>query len=259
MVKFLIFFLTLLKMSIRASITKRSAFLLELILMLTSNLTFVLLWWILFKKFKEIGNWTMHDMIVLNAVGMGAYGLTQICFGGLRQLSKIILTGDLDTFMTQPKNILLHVAGSKSLSKGFGNLLTTFSLMIMGDLFVKTPLILLSILTGSLVFTSISIIAQSLTFWFGKIETVTKKYCDSLYLFAIYPTNMYSGILQIVMFTLIPAGIIGYIPVELIRGFTWPMLFILITSSGALFTLSFFVFYLGLKKYESGNAFNVKS
>ncbi len=257
--KFLIFFLTLLKTSIRASIIKKSAFLLELILMLTSNLTFVLLWWILFKKFKEIGSWTMHDMIVLNAVGMGAYGLTQICFGGLRTLSKIILTGDLDIFMTQPKNILVHVAGSKSLSKGFGNLLTTLSLIIMGGLFTKTPLILLSLVSGCLVFTSISIIAQSLTFWFGKIETVTKKYCDSLYLFAIYPTNMYKGILQIVMFTIIPAGIIGYIPVELIREFTWPMLLILLSSSLGLFALSFLVFYLGLKRYESGNSFGIKS
>ncbi|MBM3193296.1 MAG: hypothetical protein FJZ59_03575 [Chlamydiae bacterium] len=246
-------------MSIKASIVKKSAFIIELLLMLSSNLTFIILWWILFKKFQTIGSWTLTDMLVLNAVGMGAYGLSQILFGGLKNLSKLILTANLDSFLTTPKNILFHIAGSKSFSKGFGNLMTTISLIILGDLYTKIPLILLSMITGCLVFVSGSIIAQSLAFWLGKIDSVAKKYSDSLYLFALYPTNIYSGVLQIVMFSLIPAGIIGYIPVELIKKFTFEMLFALLASSTALFSLACFIFHQGLKKYESGSTFTHKS
>lgn len=254
------FFFALLHTSIRASMSVRGAFLLESTLMIANNLIFVFMWWIFFRQFKEIAGWTIKDMIALNAIGMGAYGLMQICFGGIKNLSRVVLNGDLDPFMTQPKNLLIHLISSRSFSKGWGHLMTTAVLLILGNLitFSALPLVLLSILSGCLVFTSFAIIVHSLVFWVGSVESVSKKYCDSLFLFALYPTNIYSGLLQLVMFTLIPAGIIGYIPVELLRNFSWTNLFILLSSSISFFILAFVVFHLGLKRYESGNQFGMR-
>jgi ABC-2 type transport system permease protein len=92
----------------------------------------------------------------------------------------------------------------------------------------------------------------------GSVEGLSKKYCDSLFLFALYPTNIYSGILQVVMFTLIPAGVISYLPVELIRHFSWSRLLLLMGSSLCFLAISFILFYSGLKKYESGNRFGTR-
>lgn len=260
MFRTLTFFLLLLRTSIRSSVSLRGVFLFESALLVANNLIFLLMWWIFFNKFKEIADWTMKDMIVLNAIGMGAYGLMQICFGGVKQLSKIILNGDLDPFMTQPKNLLIHIAGSKSLSKGWGHLMTTVILIILGNVnsFAEIMLIIAGMFCGCLVFTSIGIIAHSMVFWFGSVESVSKKYCDSLFLFALYPTNIYSGWLQILMFTLIPAGLIGYLPVELLRSFSWLKLIVLLGSSAGFFLLAFFFFHLGLKRYESGNQFGMR-
>ncbi len=241
----------------KASISKRGAFLIESALMIANNLIFFTIWWIFFRQFKDVAGWNFNDMIVLMAVGTGGYGLMQICFGGVRNLSKIILSGDLDPFMTQPKNLLLHVAGSKSLSKGWGHLMTTVLLIILGEITAPHSilLIVISIFSGCLVFTAINIIAHSLPFWMGSVEGVSKKYCDALFLFALYPTNIYSGVLQVIMFTLIPAGVISYLPVELVREFSWLHFLLLIGSSISFFALAFLVFYSGLKKYESGNRF----
>jgi len=258
MLNTLSFFTFLLRMSIRASISLRSAFLLESALMVANNLIFLLMWWIFFKQFNQISGWTMTDMIALNAIGMGSYGLMQVCFGGVKQISHVILKGDLDSFMTQPKNLLLYLMGSKSFSKGWGHLMTAVILVILGKLFSSVPLILTGIVCGCLVFTSVGIIAHSLVFWVGSIETVSKRYCDSLFLFALYPTNIYSGVLQLVMFTLIPAGIIGYMPVELLRNFSWLNLGLLLGSSMSFFCLACVVFHRGLKRYESGNQFGVR-
>lgn len=252
------FFLSLLRTSIRASISLREAFLLESVLMIFNNLIFLLMWWIFFRQFKQISGWTMTDMIALNAIGMGGYGLMQICFGGTKQISRIILNGELDPFMTQPKNLLIHLTGSKSFSKGWGHLMTTVILVILGKLISSIPLILIGMICSCLVFTSAFIIAHSLVFWFGSIEKVSKNYCDSLFLFALYPTNIYSGALQVVMFTLIPAGIIGYMPVELLRNFSWFKLIILLGSAIGFFCLAFVVFHRGLKRYESGNQFGMR-
>jgi ABC-2 type transport system permease protein len=258
--KTVIFFFSLLRTSIKASISVRGAFLLECGLMIGNNFIFLLLWWIFFRQFKEIAGWTIADMVALNAIGIGAYGLSQICFGGVKQISKIIVSGDLDSFMTQPKNLLLHLTGSKSFSKGWGHLMTTAILVVIGKLttIFALPLILVGMLCGCLVFTSMMIIAHSIVFWFGSVESVSRQYCNSLFLFVLYPTNMYSGLLQLVMFTVIPAGVIGYIPVELLRSFSWIKLGILLSSSTTFFLLAFGIFHRGLKKYESGNQFGMR-
>ncbi len=258
--KTLSFFFSLLRTSIRGSISQRGAFLLESVLMIANNLIFLMMWWIFFRQFKDIDGWTLTDMIALNAIGMGAYGLMQICFGGVKQLARVILNGDLDPFMTQPKNLLLHLTGSKSFSKGWGSLMTTLILIFLGKFFTLSAitLIVISMICGCLVFTGFGIIVHSLVFWLGPIESVAKRYCDSLFLFALYPSHIYSGMLQVVMFTLIPAGIITYLPVELLRNFTWLKLTLLIGSSFAFLALAFFIFHLGLKRYESGNQFGMR-
>lgn len=260
MLKTLLFFVCLLKTSIRSSISKRGAFLIEAGLMIISNLLFFTMWWIFFRQFNAIAGWNLNDMLILMIVGIASYGLMQVCFGGIRDLSKIIINGDLDPFMTQPKNLLLHIAGSKSLSKGWGHLMTAFILLILGN--ISTPhsiiLILIGVVCGCLVFTSLNIMAYSLSFWIGSVEGLSKKYCDALYLFSLYPTNIYSGILQVVMFTVIPAGVISYLPVEIIRNFSWLQLSILILSTLGFVILALFVFYSGLKRYESGNKFGTR-
>lgn len=254
------FFFALLRTSIRASISLRGAFILESILMIGNNLIFFLIWWIFFKKFPDIAGWKIEDMRALMAIGLGSYGLMQVCFGAVKYLSRMIINGDLDPFMTQPKNLLFHLISSRSFSKGWGNLMTMAILMVMGGLtsLSSIALVLLSVLCGSLVFTSVSVMAHSLAFWLGPIESVSRKYCDSLFLFALYPSNIYSGVLQILMFTLLPACIIGYIPVELLRNFSFTKLAILVGCSITFLLLAFAVFYKGLKRYESGNQFGMR-
>lgn len=217
------------------------------------------MWWVFFQQFDDIAGWKINDIAASMAMLSGAYGLSNVCLGGVKNLGLIILNGDLDPFMTQPKNLLLHVAGAKSRSKGWGHLMTAVILLALGGFKASSlPLILTLTFSGALVFTSVGLITHSLTFWLGSIESVSHKYLDSLFIFALYPTNIYSGLLQLVMFTLIPAGLIGYLPVELLRSFSWTKLAILLSCSLGFLGTAFLVFHLGLKKYESGNKFGMR-
>lgn len=60
------------------------------------------------------------------------------------------------------------------------------------------------------------------------------------------------------MYTLIPAGVIGTIPVELLRHFSWSRLAILLSSTLIFCLLAIWVFGRGLKRYESGNQFGTR-
>ena len=249
------FYGSLLLTSIRASMSFRGAFLLEAGLLFVNNLIFFVMWIIFFDQYRDIGGWYLRDMVALMAIGSGAWGVKNICFGGMRELGRMIIKGQLDPFMTQPKNLLIHIVGTRSYARGWGHLSSSIVLMYFGGLTdpLTVGLMLLGIVTGGLVFTSAGIIAHSLTFWLGPVESLSKKYCDSLFLFALYPTNIYSGVLQVFMFTLMPAGIIGFLPVELVREFSFARLGLLLVSSMIITVLAFVVFHGGLKRYESGN------
>lgn len=255
------FFLHLFLTNIRSSMSIRAAFLFETILITGNNLIFFSVWWIFFRQFNDIAGWQIKEMTVMMAVGTGGYGLMQICFGGVRQLSRTIIQGDLDPFMTQPKNLLVHIIGSRSLAKGWGHIATTFLLLSLEGLFnwQTVTLVTIGVICACLVFTSMSIIVHSFAFWLGPLESLAQKYTDSLFVFALYPTHIYSGLLNLAMFTLIPAGIIGYLPVELVRNFSWFRLAVLVTSALTFWGIAFEVFNLGLRRYESGNQFSSRS
>lgn len=261
MIRAIVFWSHLFKMSLKASASQKGVFLTECFLIIANNLLFFSLWWIFFQRFQGVGAWTFQDMTALIAIGSGAFGLAQIGFGGIKKISYLILSGELDSFIIQPQNILLHVAGSKSFAKGWGHLMTGLLLTLFGGFAtpLTIPLALLCMLFASFIFASVGVIAYSLPFWLGSIESVSKKYYESLLLFSMYPTHIYSGALKIIMFTLLPAGLIGTIPVELLRDFSIFKLLLLIGSSVSFIALAFFIFNAGLKRYESGNQFGIRS
>jgi ABC-2 type transport system permease protein len=250
------FFFSLFATSLRASLSLKLAFFIELVLNIGNNLIFFLMWWIFFDKFNSVGGWNFDDVLVMMAIVRGGYGLARICFGGSKVLAEKIITGGLDPYMTQPKNLLLHLLGSESQSKGWGHILSAVILFFLADVhLVQLPMILIGVLCGGLLFTSVATIAHSLCFWFGNVGEVSKKYTDSIFLFVHYPVNIYSGLMQVFMFTILPAGLIGYLPVELVKRFSWSMLFALVGATGVFVALAFLVFYRGLRRYESGNLF----
>lgn len=254
------FLAILFKTALASTFSMRISFLLQLFFMLGNNLIFLSLWWIFFENVSSVRGWQFAEMTSLMAILTGSYGLSRLLFGGSKEISVMIETGQIESLMLQPKNLLLHILASKPSAKGWGQLLTS-AVLFVGDphlSWVQLPLFLFLILCGSLIFTSIAIIAHSLVFWFRGIEEVSERYCDSLFLFLCYPVNIYSGWLKGLMFTLIPAGVIGYIPVELLKQFSWVELFILSIATGLFLSAAIFLFYRGLSRYESSSQQNIR-
>lgn len=59
------------------------------------------------------------------------------------------------------------------------------------------------------------------------------------------------------LFTLIPAGFIGAVPVEIVKGRNGLLLAGLLGAVVVIWGVGTAVFYLGLRRYESGSALNV--
>jgi ABC-2 type transport system permease protein len=97
------------------------------------------------------------------------------------------------------------------------------------------------------------VIAGSLAFWIGSAEAAAFQAQQAAITFSLYPGAMFHGWIRLLLFTLIPAGFISHIPVELLRSFDPLLLVGLLAFTLFSATLAVAVFRLGLRRYESGN------
>jgi ABC-2 type transport system permease protein len=98
----------------------------------------------------------------------------------------------------------------------------------------------------------------SLAFWFGIISNLTNLMVNAMITFGIYPTTLFDNYAKLILFTIIPAALMGAVPAEFITQFSWLSLAKLLAGAIIFLFLAITVFYTGLKRYESGSAIQVE-
>ncbi len=73
----------------------------------------------------------------------------------------------------------------------------------------------------------------------------------------MYPDSLFQGGVRFIMFTIIPAALVGGMPYSIVKTLNWQAMTVLASLALLFIALMTAVFYGGLKKYESGSAVNV--
>ena len=60
--------------------------------------------------------------------------------------------------------------------------------------------------------TSFAVIAHSLSFWVGYGARLADELTEALLTFSLYPEGIFSAVTRWVLYTLIPAGFVSYLP-----------------------------------------------
>jgi ABC-2 type transport system permease protein len=81
---------------------------------------------------------------------------------------------------------------------------------------------------------------------------------NAMITFALYPLTLFDGTAKLILFTVLPAAFIGSVPAEFVRAFSWEQLGLMSAAAAGLLALAIFVFYRGLRRYESGSAIQVQ-
>jgi ABC-2 type transport system permease protein len=111
---------------------------------------------------------------------------------------------------------------------------------------------------ATMVFAAFLIIAHSLTFWLGNASALARLMMNAILTFALYPISLFDGPAKFVLFSLIPAALIGSVPASLVRDLTWQNILGLIFGALLILTLAILIFYRGLGRYESGSAIQIE-
>jgi ABC-2 type transport system permease protein len=249
------------KTNLQIGLEYRAAFISKAFGMLLNDVIWLVYWWVFFTRFPQASGYGVREALTLWVFSAFSVGWSFAIFGNLVKLATVISSGGLDYYLALPKNVLLHVLISRMDIEAWGDL--TFALFTFWLLYQPGPdyillLLVLGFLSG-LVFASFVLIAQSLAFFLGNTQSLSDQLCFALITFSNYPSHLFRGLVKAAVFTVIPAAFVSYVPVELLREFRWELFGLLALIACGFVGLAVGIFYLGLRRYESGNLFQMRS
>ena len=254
------FLLAVWQANLLSAMEYRVAFISQVIGMILNDFMYFMIWIIFFDRFKDVRGWGVTDMYITYGVLASSFGLVSLLFGNAFTLSEIINNGRLDYYLSLPRPVLLHTVSSRMISSGMGDFTYGFISYALSGQYTWDGFLrfLLATLLAAVVFASFLILVQSLAFWFGIISSLTSFMINAMVTFGIYPTTLFDSYAKLILFTVIPAALMGTVPAEFIAQFSWQSLAELLAGAIIFLFLSVTVFYTGLKRYESGSAIQVE-
>ncbi|WP_406768152.1 ABC transporter permease [Candidatus Clostridium stratigraminis] len=243
------------KFNISSVMEYRVSFLIQSFGMVLNNASFIFFWWILFNNVNNIGGYGFKDVMMLWALSSTGYGLCFVVFGNLSQITRMILNGELDTYLLQPKDPLINIICSKTVVSAWGDTLygVILFILIKGFILKGFLLFLLFSATASIIFASVLVTFHALSFYAGSVEGLAQLTTEFLISFSIYPEGIFKGGLKYILYTIIPAAFMVYMPAKVIDQFNLIMLLEVLGVALFWIIIAYTMFYRGLKKYESGN------
>lgn len=243
------------KLNLSAAMEYRTSFLLQVFGMILNNASFAFFWWLLFDRVGQIRGYGYKEVMLLWALASSSFGLCFIFFGNVRRLVEIIIRGELDAYLLQPKNVLLNVIASKTVVSAWGDLAYGLILffVIRGLDLIGFGFFALFMVSGALMLGAVLITFCSLAFHYGNVQSVATLVFEFMITLSIYPETIFVGRWRFLIFTLFPAGFLTMYPVKIIQNPSLGLTLLVLGVTAVWIYLAFFTFFKGLKKYESGN------
>lgn len=250
----------LLSITFKSMTSQRTAIMLRGVFALITHLIYFPVWYVMFSFAPSIGGWTLQHAFLGYGIAIACWGIVALTMYGLRTLPQQIDNGELDSYLTLPKPILLSAALSTSRNSGMGEVVVGLGFIIFAGVkfHIDLTFMPLILLMGSITFASGILFFGSLGFWLKQFYASAEEIYFNYNLMASRPEPIFTGIIKIITLTLVPIGFITHVPIEFIMTHQYKFLFFSMvgTIGYAVFACAFF--YAGLKYYESGNRFGVR-
>jgi len=240
--------------AIRTSLMDRTNFILNSAGMVLNDIFFLILWYMFFAGFKQVGGWGLHDVARLLGIIMLVVAISGVFFGGYRDMAATILRGEIDALLTQPKAILPRLLARESIATAWGDLVMGIWMLItFGGLgWSDIPAVLLALVCGTIIYVASAVAYASLAFWFTGARSFARDLTDFMLLFSSYPGSIYSGMTKVIAYSLLPAGFIVLTPVAFLRDPSGAGFAIIAASTGTYAVLAAGAFHLGMRRYRRG-------
>ncbi len=242
------------KYALMREMLNKTTFISNIVFMILNNATFIIQWIIIYSLKDSISGYTLKEIMLLWGLAASTYGFSRFFFSRAFSLDSLITDGKLDSYLVQPKNVLLACITSDVKASAIGDMIYGYIMLAFFGITLKSFLLFtLYTITGGIILTCISVILCSLSFWFTKADVVAEAGNSLVTNFATYPDGIFKGIAKALLYTLIPVGVTIYIPLKTIIDFNLLKFLLIIFVTLFFISLAFFIFESGLKRYSSSN------
>ena len=248
------------RLNLSAQLEYRGAFAWQVLAMFLNDGVWVAFWSLFFTRFPVLRGWSVEDVLAVWAITAAGFGLAHAIYGNALTLAGLIVQGQLDAWMLYPRALLPHMLLGRMSASAWGDALFGYAVYIV---FVRPdlPRMLLFValsLSVALVFVGFSVLTGSLSFFLGNAGSLAEQWRGAVITFSTYPPILFEGAVKVLLFTLIPAGFVSYLPAQALRALSLADAALALAGALAVLAAGVAVFYIGLRRYESGNLMEMR-
>ena len=215
--------------------------------------------YVLFRNMSSIAGWHEMEIYFIMALVFISEGFSNLFFDGVWEVPAMVFRGEFDAILSRPISPLYQV-----IARGFGlqgiGVMTTGILILIISMYtlnwltpVKILICILLIACGAVLRMSINLISACHMFWLNAGPGSNVMFMThSMGEYAKYPLDIYPMWLKVIMLTILPYGVIGFIPALIFRSSNVILLSLAMLAFTALFFMfARLIFYKSINKYES--------
>jgi len=228
--------------------------------MAINNFVWFGVWALFFGLAGDVRGWTLRDVTEIYGILAVAYGIYSAFFGGARNVALFIQNGGLDIYLGRPRSALLGVLFSRCDPTGFGDIASGAVLIAWAAGSPAEWLLALVFATlGASVLVSVYVAINCLAFWTSARPRLCDQLFESFLQFAMVPQIGLPVFVTVLLYTVLPAAFIAFVPVEILRAFSLGKAAAVVAAATVFPAIAAGLFRLGLRRYASGNrAFDVR-
>jgi ABC-2 type transport system permease protein len=248
------------RLNLSAQLEYRGAFITQVAAMFLNDGVWVVFWILFFTRFPVLRGWSLDDVITLWALSAAGFGLAHAIFGNALQLAGLIARGQLDAWMLYPRALLPHLLLGRMHATAWGDALfgyVVYLALVRPDLAHFVLFVALTLSTA-LVFVGFSVFVGSMSFFLGDASSLAEQWRGAMITFSTYPAALFEGVVKLLLFTLLPAGFVSYLPVQALRDLSLAHAGLALAGACGVLVAGVALFYLGLRRYESGNLMEMR-
>ncbi len=251
------FFKQSIKCNMKSLLEYRKSFLIQSIFMFLNNGFFLIIWKVILGASEGGANsFEFTDLLYLWSIPTIGFGITFFFFAGISDLGKYIMEGGLDTYLIQPKNLLINVMLSKMDFSAFGDLVYGLVVGLFATQFDMKKYLLLVLFgtISSIFFICFEAIIRLSSILIGNTDNIEHLLVITILIgTATYPEAIYTGVMKTILYTIIPTAYVAFVPIKLVTTFNISSLILYFAAMVVFISITIIMTKLVVTKYESGN------
>jgi ABC-type uncharacterized transport system permease subunit len=235
-----------------------ASFLLQVMGMFISNLSFFIIWILFSKTIGTVNGWGTLQTFGMLSISIFAFGMVHSLFGSLMRWHEYVSTGAFDVFLTKPKTVYLRVMTAKFSVYNFGDIIQGILgigifIYLAEPSFQQIVTLMLMLIPAILIHISFSTICNCTIFWLPSAHNLSHSLSQLITLPSTQPISLLKGGMRFIYLFIIPALVVAGLPIEVFINPDWKLFVLSYSVSIAWFLLSVWLLNISIRRYESGN------